>query len=507
MSTLTRRSLAAAVASVVAAATLVISAPHAAALVSRNWNDFNDDGYADLAVGAPNDDVGSHGGAGVVNVIYGSANGLKSAGNQVWQQDLVHGPGGAGAGTGNHFGTALATGDFNDDGYADLAVGAPDEDVSGHANAGAVVIIYGGPSGLTASGSQALSPNPVAGAEFGAALVALDAWDTSGVSPVKGADSHADLAVGKPGTNEFFAFPGSASGLETPAAASYTCGSANGRCGAVLAAGDIDGDGVDELVAGAPDSKVGALDGAGEVVIESKSGSLSGVDLTESNVSGDSAAANAHFGAALAVGDVAPYGNDDLLIGAPDRAVTFHSTSVAGAGVFDEFQGSSSGISASLSENEGSANVPDNPETGDHFGTAIAIGDFGKGSGLDLAVGAPGENVSGQKAAGAVIVLYPDLSSGFWTQDDPGVGGIATKKDLLGQTLYAADFGRSNQADLAIGVLLADNGSALDAGEITVLYGTSANGLVAAHSQLWSQNSPGIGEKSQSGDHFSAAMH
>jgi hypothetical protein len=49
--------------------------------------DFNGDGFADLAVGAPGEATGAGADVGGVSIIYGSASGLTSAGNQVWSQD------------------------------------------------------------------------------------------------------------------------------------------------------------------------------------------------------------------------------------------------------------------------------------------------------------------------------------------------------------------------------------------------------------------------------------
>ena len=117
--------------------------------------DFNGDGRADLAVGAPfEEDAGSpyYEDTGAVNVLYGTASGLSASGNQLWHQDS------AGildvAELGDDFGSALAAGDFNGDGRADLAVGVHAEDVGGVAVAGAVNVLYGTASGLSASGNQ-----------------------------------------------------------------------------------------------------------------------------------------------------------------------------------------------------------------------------------------------------------------------------------------------------------------------------------------------------------------
>jgi len=99
--------------------------------------DFNHDGFADLAASAPDESVGSLGGAGAVSVLYGSATGLTSSGGQLFTQV------GSTPEEGDGFGVGLATGDFNHDGFADLAAGAPWEDVGSVGDAGAVSVLYG----------------------------------------------------------------------------------------------------------------------------------------------------------------------------------------------------------------------------------------------------------------------------------------------------------------------------------------------------------------------------
>jgi len=157
--------------------------------------DFNGDGFADLAIGVPNEDTTGNtvSNAGIVNVLYGDSElGLTDSG-QVWRGSILAGDGEQ---AGDQFGYSLAAGDFNGDGKDDLAVG-----VLGENNlSGAVNVIYAGAGdgeGLVAAGNQAWAqdggPSNLAGVlENGDAFgFALTAGDYNG-------DGRDDLAVGVP---------------------------------------------------------------------------------------------------------------------------------------------------------------------------------------------------------------------------------------------------------------------------------------------------------------------
>jgi hypothetical protein len=141
--------------------------------------DFNNNGASDLAVGVSFEDVGAVRDAGAVNVLYGWGSGLSSAGNQQFWQ----GAGGV-AGTAEEedvFGWAISTGDFNNNGASDLAVGVLFEGIGAIPQAGAVNVLYGNGNGLSNAGNQqfwqgaaGVAGTPEPDDEFGSALVGSD---------------------------------------------------------------------------------------------------------------------------------------------------------------------------------------------------------------------------------------------------------------------------------------------------------------------------------------------
>jgi hypothetical protein len=108
---------------------------------SLAFGDFNNDRYADLALGMPGEDFGENTDVGEAIILVGTAEGLTIDGVSRVRQGFIF-VGGA-AEQGDLFGFALTAADFNNDGFDDLAIGASGDVISGLASAGAVNVVFG----------------------------------------------------------------------------------------------------------------------------------------------------------------------------------------------------------------------------------------------------------------------------------------------------------------------------------------------------------------------------
>lgn len=158
--------------------------------------DFDGDGYSDLAIGIPEEDVRDIPNAGAVIVLFGSSDGIEEADDQRWDQDT---PGISGsAEEDDQFGRTLAAGDFNDDGFTDLAIGASYESLGDDSDAGAVSILYGSIEGLDDDNDQRWSQDSLGIVDdasdddlFGRAVIAADF----------NGDGYSELTIGAPEEN------------------------------------------------------------------------------------------------------------------------------------------------------------------------------------------------------------------------------------------------------------------------------------------------------------------
>ena len=386
--------------------------------------DFDADGFSDLAVagGLQNvKDVDD----GVVVVVYGSAAGLNPGRSQGWSETDFDGP------ATRSFGEAITIGDFDGDGFSDLAIGSPDAPVdSAKEHAGNVRIIYGSLRGLAKARSQLWSQNSpgIAGhAEpndgFGVALVAAN----FGFGPQD------DLGIGVHGENQ------------------------------------------DE--------------GAVNVIYGSTTGLSSGHSQIWSQATrGIAGAAEQYdaFGWTLSAGRFRPVGFADLAVGVTSDRVGH----VWGAGAVNIISGSAAGLTARGSRRwtQDSPGIIGRSESGDAFGHSMAAGRFTGGQTDDLAIGTPFENGN----RGAVNVIHGSArglspnGNQIWSQASSGLAGKPESDDTFGWSLAAGSFGQDQHgrvvADLAIRVPGELTTSSEEGGAISVIYGTP-HGLTARGSQ------------------------
>jgi FG-GAP repeat protein len=499
-------------------------------------SDFNGDGFSDLAVGIQRKTVKGQDEAGAVQILYGSDDGIQAdqPDDQLWTQDS---PGVKDeAEPLDRFGSALAAGDFNADGYADLAVGVPSEGYGGvDYGAGVAEVLYGSAAGLQADGpddqwwsqdSPGVEDRGESKEYFGSALSSGD-FD---------ADGFADLAVGvidEDGRSEsdFHAgavnvLYGSLDGLQvespldqiwsqsTPGVKGRSEGTSNAcECfGAALTNADFNGDGFDDLVIGIfgeGDDERGSA-GAVEVLYGSDDGLQAGAP-DDQLWSQDSPGVRDHadegdiFGVTLAAGDFNSDGFADLAVGAQNEGAKGKTE----GGIVEVLYGAARGLQASSPDDQlwsqASAGVKDKFEGGDLFGRALAAEDFNVDGFDDLVVGV------NENAAGAAVVFYgsPDglqtasPDDQLWSQASPGVKG-ETGDHGFGRSLSAGDFNGDGVNDLAVGVPF--EGTAVQ-GAVSVLY-SSAQGIQAdaPDDQLWSQASQGVKGTPEPSDNFSLAL-
>jgi hypothetical protein len=381
--------------------------------------DFNGDGYDDLAVGAPGTGNPTYGG---VQVYYGWSDGFQTEHSEYITEEIAGG--GVNAWWGAEFGSALAVGNFDNDAYDDLAIGAflgvqwmPGELV----RSGAVYVAHGQEFGLLPWYGYRISQDEVDiqevaedGDQFGRALAAGD-FDP---------DSFDDLAIGVPGENDsgivqlifgspwgllfannYLWAPGAVGEVPEP----------GDRFGFSFAVGDFDGDLYEDLAIGDPSEDLGAgneIANAGAIVVTF--GSNAGMDLSrtlrfrQGTLYGDASVdrIDERFGWALATGDFDSDGLDDLAVGHPNDLDLDVGTNTGAVSVLMGAFGAGLGARHRILHPEWHG-LPGEIQGGQSFGAALAAGDFDGDGYADLAIGDPAfDRLAPVYDAGGQAVLY-----------------------------------------------------------------------------------------------------
>ncbi|CAM5296388.1 hypothetical protein SGLAM104S_05334 [Streptomyces glaucescens] len=419
--------------------------------------DFNGDGVEDIAVADPAGTVGGKTNAGLIRISYGGGKGTAEI-----NQDLAWVVGDAEQG--DSFGDAMATVDYNEDGYTDLVVGTTLEDVGTVADAGFVDVLYGAAGGL---GTGAVKDTHF---EQGAGAGAIKA-SVSGAGDRMG-DA---LAAGTTATGEPYIVPGvpgeTVGTLAKAGSAFYLRGTTNvavhqDKTDVPGAAEASDGFGAsvaadaNHIAIGAPNENIGGDNAAGNLAVfshtlhaEGHPKPLFGLDQDLANVSGD-AEANDDFGWSLSLTEYRPSGaaaaTDSILaIGSPGEAVVVGTDNNADAGRVVVGRVTAAGTWGELRElKQGTADddVSGTSEVGDRMGeTLTAVNTapraFGTTATMRLAVGTPGEALGTTANAGAVHTFSLVAAAGAndrWIEagDGDGIPGAPGANQYLGRNMH-----------------------------------------------------------------------
>lgn len=386
--------------------------------------DVNGDAYGDYVIGIPGYDIPATSNskiikdAGRAEVISGKTGLVLASINGAAAKDAL--------------GTAVAGGaDVDGDGFDDVVIGAPFAD-GALKDVGSVTVLYGG---LDDSRTPSVIYGTQAKSLFGSAIALGNTHGDNRAEIIIGAPKADDLRNAEnklidAGSVAVF----SVDGLLDPVQTFYGI-AAKAYAGSAVAAGEVDAaDGADIIIGAPNENSVSGLKSAGSVTVYN-------VEDNEINVLKKfGAAANAHFGKAVASGDVTKDGFDDVLVGAPDEygfgSITLFSGS-NGSGLTKKYGATaktSLGNSVAIGDTNADGfadliagawkddkaatpkaikdtgsvsiwsgngysllNTLYGDATSDYFGTAVSVGDIDSNGKSDLIIGIPGKDISATK--------------------------------------------------------------------------------------------------------------
>jgi len=492
----------------------------------RYAGDVNGDGRDDFLVGAWHATPLSRSGAGETYLIYGNETGFPAwvTLTNTWV-DGVNGTIFAGVKAADYCGISVsAAGDVNGDDLDDLLIGAHYADPEGVAAAGETYIVYGSATGfaplVTLTNTWLDGTNGVLLA--GTKSSGYSGYSVSTAGDVNG-DGLSDVLVGA-----YYATPGPYAAGETylvfgktgglPPFCPMTNTWLDGTNGVLLAgskatdrsgfsvsgAGDVNGDGLDDLLIGAYDADPRGLASAGEsyLIFGRTNEFPSWITLTNSWLDGTNGVIlvgdtmNDYSGRSVsAAGDVNGDGLSDFLIGAYSADPWGRSAAGETYLIYGRTNAFPPFIILSGAWLDGTnGSILASAESGDYSGYTVGTAGDVNGDGLsDVLINAYGSVAT---AVGKTYLVYgrADGYSPMVTLTNTwldGTNGVilagASASDRSGSALgYAGDVNHDGLSDFMVAASLADPGSRNSAGETYLIYGrrTSGSSSVAPSSGI-----------------------
>ena len=469
--------------------------------------DVNGDGIDDVIIGAYNADPNGTSGAGESYVVFGSDDGFAES-IDLAALDGTNGFVIKGIGESDYSGTSVSSaGDVNGDGIDDVIIGADYADPNGTSNAGESYVVFGSDDGFAKSIDLAALDGT-----NGFVLKGIDEGDRSGYAVNSAGDVNNDgiddLIIGAfeaaPDGNNYAGESYVVFGSNDGFAASFDLAALDGTNGFVLrginegdysgfsvnSAGDVNGDGIDDLIIGGYGADPNGNNYAGEsyVVFGSESGFDESIDLAALDgtngfvIKGINEDDYSGFSVSSA-GDVNGDGIDDVIIGAPLANPNDNNRAGESYIVFGSERGFDESIDLAVLDGTNGFVIKGIDE-GDFSGVSVnSAGDVNGDSIDDLIIGAYGADTNGDNdnRVGESYVVFGS-ESGFDESIDlatlDGTNGFVLKGinegDRSGFSVSGAgDVNGDGIDDVIIGAFTASPNGNYSAGESYVVFGVA----------------------------------